>query len=187
MAYSAHWHYPDVMRLLKEWQPRSIVDVGCGVGVYGLLSRLNLTWGKDPKSLRVIGIEAWSGFPRGIWQDWYDMVALGEAKEELPRFLPVACVLFCDVLEHMDKAEAIELLRMAEGGAEHVIISAPTGMMRQGEVAGNPWEKHLSSWHASEFDLRDDRMEGAQDFVPAQPWQTKEYVDERPMTFLAWR
>jgi hypothetical protein len=62
-------------------------------------------------------------------------------------------VIFGDVLEHMARGDAVDLLRKAEAaGAWNILVSLPIVEAPQGEVDGNPHEEHLHHWDASDMD-----------------------------------
>lgn len=60
----------------------------------------------------------------GMEYDWYDLI------------------LFGDVIEHMDAMKAKKVLSYAYQRCKDLIIVVPF-MYKQGEVDGNPWERHI--------------------------------------------
>lgn len=48
-----------------------------------------------------------------------------------------------DVLEHMTEEEALAVVANARAGCDVVIVSLPTIRYPQGEIGGNPYERHV--------------------------------------------
>lgn len=64
----------------------------------------------------------------------------------------VDCVLSLQSIEHLSKEDGLILLNQVELWARKLIIfDTPNGYVQQGPVGGNPYQRHLSGWHASEF------------------------------------
>jgi len=61
-------------------------------------------------------------------------------------------VLLIDVIEHMSKEEALDVLALAEKWArKRVIINSPNGFVPQSALDGNPLQEHLSGWSFKEM------------------------------------
>lgn len=58
-----------------------------------------------------------------------------------------------DVLEHIDKKRAIQFLNIALKKCKYFILNIPIGVvwLQHGEIAGNPYERHISSWEVQDF------------------------------------
>lgn len=62
-------------------------------------------------------------------------------------------VLAAEIVEHHEKAEGLELLRLVEERARHLaIVTSPIGLLAQGELDGNPWQVHRSGWTPEELE-----------------------------------
>lgn len=62
-------------------------------------------------------------------------------------------VLMLDVLEHFDKSVALKIIKESKRVAwKRVMIWLPLGDCPQGDIAGNPWQKHLSTWTKEELE-----------------------------------
>jgi len=114
---------------------KTIVDVGCGSGTYPKLLGKKYYW---------IGVEI---FERYVEQfslnSIYNEVILGDI---LNVDLPEAdCIIFGDVLEHLEKHEAVGLIKKANEKYGHIVISIPLEYY-QGEYMGNIYEIHKSIW-----------------------------------------
>lgn len=146
-------------------RPIRVVDVGPGWGKYATLIREYV----DPEA-EVAGIEAWEPYV-----DEHDLDCLyGEhglltcdALEALPghdteeawmvrQLLTRAdVVLMIDVLEHMPKPEALNLLTLIPG---HVVFCTPVDYFENPDDLP-PTERHVSHWTLADF-AGTDRLHG---------------------------
>ena len=79
----------------------------------------------------------------------YDEIIIGDARRvELPE---ADLIIFGDVLEHMEKSEAIDLIKKSDK-YKHVIASVPVGYWPQGPIDGNEHETHKASWTMRELE-----------------------------------
>lgn len=119
-----------------------ILDVGCGAGTYPILLKqennllINAEWW---------GIEAWSEYiERFNLHTLYNHIVNDDARKinwgELPDF---DLVIFGDVLEHMSKEDAQQLVNNAILKSKYVVISIPVHHSPQGAWEGNPFEIHV--------------------------------------------
>jgi hypothetical protein len=61
-------------------------------------------------------------------------------------------VVMLDVIEHLERDEAMALIRTAESIArKKVVISSPNGFIHQHALDGNPLQQHLSGWTVNEM------------------------------------
>lgn len=61
-------------------------------------------------------------------------------------------VILLEVLEHLNKEDALEIIQKAKVWArKKVIISTPNGFIGQKEIDGNILQKHLSGWTLSDL------------------------------------
>lgn len=63
--------------------------------------------------------------------------------------------MFIDSIEHIPKQSANKLLDKLQHDFDRILIFCPEGKCEQGEVDGNPYQKHLSTWRLKEFRSRD--------------------------------
>ena len=135
-------------KLIKEWFDKQtdiirIVDVGCGKGTYPLLfeDRLKYYW---------IGIEIWKPYVKEFnLHTLYNYLWVGDVRKI---YMPKGdCVILGDILEHLEKEEALKLLTNCIKRFPHVVISIPHGPRPQ-PVFKNKYEQHLSVWTFEELD-----------------------------------
>lgn len=147
---------PFVASTLLAMQPRRVLDVGLGFGLYGAAVRSWVDLGVRPWRTFLVGVEGFSAYRNPTW-DLYDMVF----EQPIERFLSVHAenydvVLAADIIEHFDQLTGIELLkqlkqRVAPGG--RLIVVTPAVFFAQAAVYGNEYEVHRSFWSKADLEL----------------------------------
>lgn len=134
----------------KQWHdmlnPKVVLDIGPGQGTYATLC-------KKPGEYW-IGIEAWAPYIEQFdLKSLYDSVIVADARfvnlDKLPRTPDL--VIMGDVLEHMKKGEAKDLIAEMFSRYERIIISVPLKHLDQGPWEGNHFEIHVDHWHHEEM------------------------------------
>jgi 2-polyprenyl-3-methyl-5-hydroxy-6-metoxy-1,4-benzoquinol methylase len=125
--------------------PRRVLDVGAGYGKHGVLLREYL----DPTPV-VDGVEAWEPYVdahrlRGIYDNLYVRDILTFTAEELAVY---DMIVMGDVIEHMEKQDALDLLARAPGA--WFVIATPVEFFNT-DPSLPPTERHLSPWTYSDF------------------------------------
>lgn len=119
-----------------------ILDIGCGAGTYPILFKEKTGILQNSKWW---GVEAWEPYIKEFsLVTMYDTLINQDARllnwSELPNF----DLIFCgDVLEHMTKEESQTLINTCLKKTRFLIISIPIKRHPQGEVNGNPFERHI--------------------------------------------
>lgn len=122
----------------------SIVDFGPGEGTYSILGRHltpNATW---------TAVEIFEPYlERYDLDQKYDKIVI----EDMSSFRPPDYDLgiFGDVLEHLTKERAVQVLRFQASRANHLFISVPIVPAPQGPSHGNEAEAHLYHWTFEEM------------------------------------
>jgi len=159
---SSTWaHIPNVIEAIFKLQPTSILDVGIGYGKWGFLCREYLESWKDrvfPNQwkVRIDGIEIFVPYYERLpWvRNIYDEVHIGDACSVVDGLcLRYDVVMAGDVLEHIEKSAAAELMqRLMTIANKTLILGLPIGdtWMRNQIVADNQAESHRSSWGIDE-------------------------------------
>lgn len=126
--------------IIKKWfekqkDIKSIIDVGAGKGTYPKLLEDNYYW--TAVEIFEPYVEMW-----GL-EDIYDEIIIGNI---LTVNLPDAdCIIFGDVIEHLEYDDAMNVVAKALDNFQHVVISVPIGENTWGKVHySNEFEKHLS-------------------------------------------
>lgn len=137
MPYSEPDNKEWIVKKLKEINPKKMLDVGTGVGIYGDLARIFLP------DTHVDGVEVFEPYFQmfGLTQKYNRMLQIDV--RELPEFEDYDVIIFGDVLEHMTKEEAISLWEKASKHTKWAIITIPVIHNEQGPVYGNPYETHV--------------------------------------------
>src|SRR5262249_48389340 len=137
--------------------PKSVLDVGCGFGKYGVLLREYLdVWherlaAKDWQ-LELVGIEAYEGYRNPVHDSVYSKVHCGEAQRVLPKLGEFDVTLIADVIEHLQKDDAREMVKEClQRHSPVVIVSTPISFYPQGAILGNPYEVHRNHWSLEDF------------------------------------
>lgn len=142
------------LRLFEKIRPDTVTDIGPGEGTYARLFRPahhGVWW---------TAVELWKPYIRKYGlkntakrKDMYDEVHNLDARVAPDHLYHRDLVIFGDILEHVERDEAVTLLQRTEAaGAWNILISVPIVESIQGEVDGNPHEAHLHQWDADDMD-----------------------------------
>lgn len=101
---------------------------------------------------RIDAVEAFSSYITPVYEYVYDEVFVGDATEIVPRLSRLYdLVLLIDVLEHIDRQQGEELLKVLRIKSRVILISLPRKVRPQGAIFGNPYEVHRSEWTRQEL------------------------------------
>jgi len=167
MPFSQSSQISTILAYIEQLAPKSILDVGTGMGQYGFLARTNLEninlfqieegrgW-QRPKTewrVRIDGIEVCDVYLTPVHEYAYNQLMIGDAMRILPTIADnhYELVLAIDILEHYSKAEGVVFLNHLKIIAcKAVLVSTPKIFMPQ-DVPANPYENHRSLWHKTEL------------------------------------
>ena len=127
----------EVLRVLHAHRPlHRVLDVGAGLGFYTQFRHPDQHW---------TAVEIWGPFVEAYeLEKKYDRVVLGDMRYlDWRHFAPLDLVICGDVLEHMTKDEALELIRLGLAHSRVVLISIPIVHAEQEAILGNPYEVHV--------------------------------------------
>jgi ubiquinone/menaquinone biosynthesis C-methylase UbiE len=162
MPFSQSSQLSTIVQWVERMKPVSILDVGTGMGQYGILLRNNLEnehlfivtpqsatqRPRDEWNIRIDGIEGFPGYLTPC-HDWaYNRMMIGNALEILPGIATASydVVLAIDVLEHFTPDDGqiflAELRRIAKQG---LLVSTPKDFHAQ-DIPANTYENHRSVW-----------------------------------------
>lgn len=132
----------DVLTLVCDATPRTILDVGPGHGKFGVLCREYV-----PTLERIDAVEAWGPYVTPLLRCIYDQVIVGDVRDaSTDDFARYDLVLMSEVIEHLPKDDGLALLDRIPG---HIVITTPEEFFPS--VDYPPTEKHLSHWSGSDF------------------------------------
>lgn len=168
MPFSQSSQISSIIRFIENLAPKSILDVGVGMGQYGFLARTNLELvnlfnidgayadQKDRSlwSVTIDGIEGCKIYQTPVHQYAYNQIIWEEALLALSKIADnqYEFVMAVDILEHFEKQDGFIFLQELKRVARRsVLISTPKAFAAQ-EVAANPLENHRSFWSSEELD-----------------------------------
>jgi ubiquinone/menaquinone biosynthesis C-methylase UbiE len=137
-----------VMYLIPKDRKISVIDLGCGKGIWGYLfcaSRENMTY--------LCGVDITPTYLKFVKErNVYDDLILCDCTHLPFRDRSFDLVLLSEVLEHLEKKQGYAVLKQLERIARQlIIITVPQGLLKQEAVGGIDAEKHRSAWYTSEF------------------------------------
>jgi hypothetical protein len=140
----------------KRHQPKTVTDIGPGEGTYAKLFRPHEP---DEPGVWWTAVEIHRPYIKKFrlnstkTRKMYDEIHVMDAREAPDHLYYRDLVIFGDLLEHVERDDAIALLQRAEAaGAWNILVSVPIVESIQGEVDGNPHEAHLHQWDAKDMD-----------------------------------
>lgn len=133
---------PDVITLIDQAHPRTVLDVGPGRGKFGILVREYV-----PTLDSIEAVEAWEPYVTSLLQCIYDFVHVQDVRD-MPddRLASFDLVLMSEVIEHMPKEDGLALLDRIPG---HVVVTTPEQFFPS--VDYPPTERHVSHWALEDF------------------------------------
>jgi hypothetical protein len=156
MPVSDYNHISDVLHVVAQFNPKSVLDVGVGFGKWGVLCRevIDVYQGRLSSSewqTKIDGVEIFEAYRNSVWSLAYDQVLIGnifDLIDEMPKY---DLTLLCDVIEHFEKKEGLLLLEKLLAHSKIVVLTSPRGYHVQGAAWGNDHERHLSGWSQNDF------------------------------------
>ena len=146
------------IELIRTLNPQKILDVGIGFGRWGILSREFLeVWDEDNISgnwkRTIDGVEIYSPYIKEYHRYFYTHIYeqnLIDFFENLQSDYDL--IIFGDVIEHLDKADAFKVIKKAVEHSKFILINIPIGKFwEQGEKDGNIYHIHKSVWRLKDF------------------------------------
>lgn len=148
MPFSSNEFDNYVELFLKEDKPQRILDVGAGAGKYGIMTREILG-----ESCVVEAVEPFAPYIEDFClNDFYTKVHVADILTFLELYHDFwwDWAILGDVIEHMSKSYALDVLDRLSYMAKRVLIITPVNAA-QGEDCGNALERHISRWCINDF------------------------------------
>lgn len=139
---------PEGQRLMVEGilsgPCHNILDVGAGDGRWGKLLK--------GKVKRIVALEIWPPYIRKYsLHSLYDGVFVMDAKK-FDGWADFDVVILGDVLEHMERDDAITLINKLKNAGVRTYLTVPVSTcIQDGTVYRNPYETHLDQWSDEEL------------------------------------
>lgn len=128
---------PWTQEKIVEINPKTVLDVGAGEGVY-----LNLIRESLGSNVLVNAVEVWQPYiDQFNLIHRYDRVFKSDVREM--KDFEYDLVILGDILEHMSEDEAVMLWHKISLQAKYAIISIPIIHYHQDALNGNPYEIHV--------------------------------------------
>lgn len=120
-----------------------ILDLGAGMGTFHIL--LTDKYSKALKDSYWIGVEVWEPYISEFnLTELYNEVYVEDIRQfDYDKVSPIDISFLGDVLEHMTKSEAQNVVDKALNISRYVVITIPIIKWEQDELYGNPYEKHI--------------------------------------------
>jgi len=159
MPTSTIAHITDAVRHIILTNPQSILDIGVGYGRWGYLSREVLDAGHakykpEDWEVRIEGIEIFEPYILDHQRFLYNKIHIGNAFDVIDGLGEFDLIIAGDVLEHLERDKAEQLLRKIFNRAQKgFILNLPIGQewLRDFSDHDNIHESHLSAWELSDF------------------------------------
>jgi mannosyltransferase OCH1-like enzyme len=137
MGFSDPTNKPWTQQEIIKINPKTVLDVGAGQGVYLDLIRAVL-----PEDVFVHAVEVWDPYIKQFnLVARYDKLFQMDVREM--ETFDYDLVILGDVLEHMPEKDAVELWDRISKNAKYAIISIPIIHYHQDAINGNPYEVHV--------------------------------------------
>lgn len=147
-------------KILLKSKPKTVLDIGIGHGKWGFLVREYVDlWQNNPdynaRPTIVDGIEVFGPYITELQNNIYDTVYIGNAYEllrtrKIPGFYDM--IICCDMLEHLERNEAMEFLNLLPSYAKESYVILPVNVRDQAPEYGNVYEIHKSRWLLGELE-----------------------------------
>jgi 2-polyprenyl-3-methyl-5-hydroxy-6-metoxy-1,4-benzoquinol methylase len=128
--------------ILNKDKIKRVLDIGVGAGTYAKIIKIQKNLAKDAEW---VGIEAWTPYIEKFeLNNLYDQIInLDVRTVDWSSMGSFDVAIAGDVLEHMTKDEAVDLVEKVLDHATTMIISIPIWEYPQGAAHGNPFEVHV--------------------------------------------
>lgn len=162
MASSFVNQIPTIIYLVQKLRPSTVLDIGKGFGKYGFLIHeyggINNTKKLDPsKSLKELSdikidaVEIDADLMLPHLSQLYSSVYFEDILKLYPQLGNYDLVLMIDIIEHIEKKGAMELLAYFLKKGSKIIIATPIAFFEQ-ELYESPFEHHISHWTKKDFE-----------------------------------
>lgn len=158
MPVSTTVHISHCLQHILAVNPSSVLDVGCGFGLWGFLCRMHLDVANgriQPEmwQTRIDGIEYFEPYIQRHQRALYSSLRIGDVRDLANELEPYDLIIAGDVIEHLDKDDGEVVLDQLYAKARSALmVNIPLGVgWEHPEAYGNPNELHRSVWETEDF------------------------------------
>jgi len=158
MPVSTSVHISHCLKYIINLRPKSILDIGCGFGMWGFLSRMYLDVSEERVQpgdwkLHVDGIELFEPYIQSHQRALYSNIIIGDIRELAPKVDNYELIIAGDVIEHLDKDDGETVIeQLYDKATRALLVNIPLGEgWDHPERHGNPGELHRSQWYPEDF------------------------------------
>ncbi len=158
MPVSSSIHITQCLARIRTLGPKSVLDVGCGFGLWGFLCRMHLdVWDgrihPGQWRTRIDGIELFEPYIQAHQRALYSNLMIADIRDVVDTLEDYELIIAGDVIEHLDKTAGEAVLeKLYARAARALLVNIPIGPgWDHPEQYGNPGELHRSQWECSDF------------------------------------
>lgn len=132
--------------LKRRGIPKRTLEIGVGSGFYGKTIK------RERPDALIEGIEVWDKYITNQ-RDFYSQIHICDVRkfDWEKHGTGFDLLIAADVLEHLHKPEAIEVVQSAKKFVPWIIVTIPIQDYYQGAYMGNIYETHLHQWKPKEI------------------------------------
>jgi 2-polyprenyl-3-methyl-5-hydroxy-6-metoxy-1,4-benzoquinol methylase len=139
MPTSRPFYLVNLANMVLALNPKSILDIGVGFGKNGMICReyadvWRQRYTPDKWNVQIDGIEVCEDYISAHHNHIYNTIHVGDALKILPTLEPYDFIVATDVIEHFEKPQAIEMMRLIAKKSKHFLITIPINVGRQANV-----------------------------------------------------
>ena len=158
MPVSTPVHISHCLERIIGLNPESVLDVGCGFGLWGFLCReyLDVWNGRvEPAQwkVRIDGTELFEPYIQAHQRALYTHVFVGDVRDTMTRLGDYDLIIDGDVIEHLEKVDGEAVLDcLYDKARKALLVNLPLGEgWDHPEAHGNPGELHRSQWRPEDL------------------------------------
>jgi len=158
MPVSSSVQISQCLQYIIGLDPKSVLDIGCGFGLWGFLCReyldvWNLRVRPEDWQTRIDGVELWEPYIQPHQRYLYNNIFIRDVRDVLDELDDYDLIIAGDVIEHLDKPDAERVLDALYAKAKRaLLVNIPlTGNWDHPICHGNPGELHRSQWEPDDF------------------------------------